>query len=100
MEMSKRRKKHEAEPIEHNALTRFIDKAISTFLFVALFGLFITIFRRIFGTSDVVMIVGLIICMPLAGITSTITAKAFGALMILLLFAFPAVALILMLLFV
>lgn len=97
--MSKKRRTHEAEPVEHNTVTRIIDKIISTFLFVSLLGLFGTIFSKFFGTSDVAWIVGFIICVPLAAIASAITVRAFGALMILLLFAFPAIALIVVFLF-
>ena len=80
---------------EHNLLTRLIDKLISTFLFVILFVLFIVIFRRIFGTSDIVWILGPVICFPLASIVYILIDKSFSALLVLLLFAFPALALIL-----
>ena len=90
-----KRRGHEDESVDHSPLTRFIDRLVSTFLFLALLVLFIMIFRRVFGTSEIAWIAGLVICFPLAGIACAVIDKAFPALVILLLFASPAVILIL-----
>ena len=65
-------KGHEDNSVDHSPLTRFIDRLVSTFLFVVLLALFIVIFRRVFGTSEIAWIAGLVICCPFAGIAYSV----------------------------
>ena len=90
-----RRKSKSTTPPEQTRLVRLIKRVVYIFLFLCLTSFFGTIFQKLFGTSDVAWIIGFLVCVPLAGIVSTIICKAFPAILVLLLFAFPSLALIL-----
>ena len=71
-------------------LVRAINFIVDNFLFISLFFLFIIIFKKIFGDSDIANIVGVILSLPLASIIFTIINKRFAGLMIFVLISAPA----------
>ena len=93
--MGMKRKAHDDMPVDHNPVVRLIDGFVSAFLFSTLFVLSFIIFRKVFGTSDIAWIVGLITCFPLASVAYALVDKAFSALMSLLFFALPTVLVVL-----
>ena len=74
-------------------LIRAIDFLVDNLLFVALFVLFITMFKKVFGESEVANIIGFIISLPLASIFFNLIDKSFSGFIILVFFTLPAFAL-------
>jgi hypothetical protein len=95
----KQKSQHEMA-LEHNKLTRFIDRAVSTFLFITLLALFGSVFKKLFGSSDFAWLVGLIVFLALASIAYAIIDNFFSGFLILLICALPIVALTLVFLLV
>lgn len=90
-----KRKAPDDMSMDHNLVTRLIDRLVSAFLFFTLFVLFTVLFRKTFGTSDIAWISGLVICFPLASIVYALIDKAFSAILTLSFFALPTLVLIL-----
>ena len=94
------RKIQDEVPVDHNQVSRFIDRAVSTFLFITLLVIFGAVFKRLFGSSDFAWFLGLIVCLPLASIAYAIIDKFFTGFLILLLCTLPMIALTLIFLLV
>ena len=80
-------------------LMKAINFLVDNLLFVALLALFITMFKKVFGSSEVANIIRFIISLPLASIFFNLIDKNFSGFIILFIFTLPAFALALVFLF-